>query len=663
MGPDESTTTGEGEGGIDPLENSSPASSDENPAPADITASTNAAAPESGDGGDESLDDDQQMALENILAQIEDDGADDVDADSGKAIAAEPDAEPVDGISAELEIVVNPAEADQQAVTQDTDILDADDAHIEDQQKENAAGQLEDETHADTQDISEDIEDILKEIISNDDESTLPEKATDEPVGPLGDNHALEKAIPVDDIVAHRKEDKGPVPEDSLPAAPPDGENGPTAVLDENPPANDPPDPQPGDKYPASVRLQASPKAQPLREATQSMGRRQKKTILVSVVVIILLFLAPNFYQTRNGHRASRAAIGVTDPTHPDLTQATQSIPLPPESPTVNRNPSEPSRLKTAIANLDRLRNEMLEKQAEVEELRAYYQTGIDEEIQGLIDTVHQVGHGKLTIKTALADPRISLGLSAIQRRDTYIRKLAIPAKNLLRNSEALLFFSRKAGLLTLMAGKTSDIDIDGFIKQADEIIDVHGRALAQLNIDAIPVAALDLESIWQDIAKRLSATPAVPEKKPTVMDSDNAAIWKKICDGDFTQKDRLTALSTEAARCLATWKGRDLFLNGLSDLRPDAARQLTAWEGDWLGLNGLKDLSPEVAMHLSKWKGKGLSLNGLSRLSPRVVAILSEWQGEQIEIVNVKTMAHWENPQTRLFLSEALQRKGLEKK
>ena len=138
----------------------------------------------------------------------------------------------------------------------------------------------------------------------------------------------------------------------------------------------------------------------------------------------------------------------------------------------------------------------------------------------------------------------------------------------------------------------------------------------------------------------------------------DTAAISRQICDGDFSQRDRLTTLSPEVARCLAKWKGKDLFLNALTELHPDAARHLADWQGDWLGLNGLTDLSPETAAHLARWKGKGLSLNGLSRLSPRVVAILSEWQGDQIELVNVKHLAHWENPSTRLHLSEDLKRK-----
>ena len=74
--------------------------------------------------------------------------------------------------------------------------------------------------------------------------------------------------------------------------------------------------------------------------------------------------------------------------------------------------------------------------------------------------------------------------------------------------------------------------------------------------------------------------------------------------------------------------------------------------------MNSLTELSPEAAVHLSRWKGKRLSLNGLSSLSPRVVAILSDWQGDQIELINVKHMVHWENPNTRLFLSEDLKRK-----
>ena len=272
----------------------------------------------------------------------------------------------------------------------------------------------------------------------------------------------------------------------------------------------------------------------------------------------------------------------------------------------VVHGPSDQSRLNTAAENLDRLRSQIIEKQAEIGKLRAYYQAGINAEIQGIADKVGNAGKGKIPFESAIADPSISLGLSAIQRRDTYIKKLETPVSILVKSSEALLFFSRKAALLALMAGKTSDIDIDGFIKQTDEIRNMHGSELARLNIDAVPASPRTLASIWQDIETRMPRTAVKSDNEIRVTDTDNATIWKNICDGDFSQKHRLTKLSLEAARCLTAWKGKDLFLNALTDLSPDAARHLSAWEGDWLGLNGLTELSPEAAVHLSRWKGQG---------------------------------------------------------
>jgi hypothetical protein len=185
-----------------------------------------------------------------------------------------------------------------------------------------------------------------------------------------------------------------------------------------------------------------------------------------------------------------------------------------------------------------------------------------------------------------------------------------------------------------------------------------HRRALAQLNIDDVEAPELTLESIWKRIDSQLAKKASPPASAPSAGKTKNEAIWAAVCSGNFSQKHKLTDLSPKAAKCLASWKGKDLYLNELTSLSPKAARQLSEWNGKWLGLNGLKELSPETAAHLARWKGKGLSLNGLTRLSPRVVAILSDWQGDQIELVNIKHMAHWENPKTRLFLSEALDRK-----
>jgi hypothetical protein len=373
---------------------------------------------------------------------------------------------------------------------------------------------------------------------------------------------------------------------------------------------------------------------------------------------MVMLALVGYVYWRQGDIVKQKGPVPVMDTNLTDGAVAPQPIPPSPQPVTATQPASDQSRLKTAADNLDQLRNDLIEKQVEIEELRTYYQTGIDAQIQGIADTLRQAGKGKLSFKAAMADPQIRLGLSAIQRRDTYVKKLQTPLNTLFRNSEELLYFSRKAKLLSLMAETTSDIDIDNFIAQIDEVRRMHGMELAQLNIDAVEASSRPLESIWQDVVKGFPARPIKSKNKLTAAKSDNAAIWKQICDGDYTRIHKLTALSAEAARCLAAWKGKDLFLNGLTELPADTARQLALWEGDWLGLNGLAELSPESSMHLSRWKGKKLSLNGLSRLSPRVVAILSEWQGEQIEMVNVKHMAHWENTNTRLFLSEDLSRK-----
>ena len=376
---------------------------------------------------------------------------------------------------------------------------------------------------------------------------------------------------------------------------------------------------------------------------------------------IFLLVLGAYSYWPIGTIFESKTPLPLTDDNRSeDVSVDSQPNPQPqPQEPLiVAQPPSERSRLETVVEQLDHMRSELIAKQTEIEELRTYYQAGIDAEIQGILDTVRKAGKGNISYKTALANPRIRLGLSAIQRRDSYIRKLVGPAEVLLWNSEELFFFSRKAGLLALMTEKTSDIDIDGFIDQADRIRGRHRKALAELNIDAVSVSPLALKTIWQDIAKRLPTQTVGIQKQSGAAKADTTTLSKKICSGDYTYRHQLTVLSPQTARCLAQWKGKDLFLNELTELQPETARQLAAWDGEWLGLNGLKELSPESAIFLSRWEGKGLSLNGLSRLSPRVVAILSEWQGEQIELVNVKHMAHWENPNTRLFLSEDLKRK-----
>ncbi len=592
------------------------------------------------DSDDDSLDEDQQKAFESIMAQLEGDGP--TDAGSQKETGEVSESEPPDRRSAGQEKGEKDADA-------------GDDAGPEDAQ----GVELKDD---ESQPGSYDIEDILTAITLSDDDSSLPDDASDDSGSQKATVEASKETMVDDDIVADQKADSGLEPIAPHQTETPAGQNEETAEPDERLRAKDGSvDPQSSVK-PVPARLKDRQNPEILRQASTPANGRQKKGALASVLAILVaamvLALGGYFYGIFPNRFASTPATPDTDTAGRSSVVIVASAPQLQKPVAVAHSPSDQSRLDTAAEELDRLRRRIIEKHAEIGELRAYYQAGIDAEIQNLADTVKNAGKGKITLKSAMADPSISMGLSAIQRRETYIKKLETPQQILVRSSEALLYFSRRAALLALMAGKTSDIDIDGFIAQADEVRKMHGGELAQLNIDAVPASPRTLASIWQDVETRAPVAAVTSDVLKRVTHTDNPTIWKDICKGDFSQKHRLTKLSLEAAGCLTAWKGKDLFLNALIDLSPEAARHLSAWEGDWLGLNGLTELSPEAAVHLSRWKGKGLSLNGLSSLSPRLVAILSNWQGDQIELINLKHMAPWGNPNTRLFLSEELTRK-----
>ena len=563
---------------------------------------------------DDSLDTDQQEAFESIMAQIE----------GGKSEEEEADGE--------LEL----AKASQP------------------DEKTTAAEPSEDEAKKAQEETPADIDEILKEVaVEEDEEETSPPEST------VAEAASESSTTEADRQASTEEKIKAPAPDESasetqkaeaVPAAQPASAKQAEAVPE--PPADIKFKPLPKTDSPADA---PDEKAAALRETTKPSKNRWKKIVLgASAVVLLLAGLAGYRYWPRQPvvdvepEAVSPESVAQETATQPEPVPAS-----PPQAPVPqDQHASDQSRLKTAAEDLDRLRSQLLAKKAEIEELRTYYQDGIDAEINGIIELLET----KNEKSAAMADPRIALGLAAIQRRDTYIRKLVSPVEELTWNSEELLYFSRKAELLAMMATKTSDIDIDDFVRQSQERIDRHTRAMAELNIDDISVSVLSTEAIWNDIMRRLPETS--PKAGHTEPKTDNDLISEQICSGNFSQKHKLTVLSPKTARCLAQWKGKDLFLNELKELEPEAARQLAAWKGDWLGLNGIEELSPESAAHLARWKGKGLSLNGLSRLSPRVVAILSEWQGDQIELVNVKHMAHWENPKTRLFLSEEMNRK-----
>ena len=383
---------------------------------------------------------------------------------------------------------------------------------------------------------------------------------------------------------------------------------------------------------------------------------RKTVAILASLVMMASLGVGGYYCWDRFFDKAADPSMANVEPAAQPASEVSVARQPEPSAP-INDDVVDLQRVENKADEIDQLRGSLLAKKKEIEELREYYHTGIDAEIESLADALKGVNIEQLNMEKAIQQPNVGMAVKAIQRRDGYIKKLATPSKLLYLNSEELLYLSRKARMLSMMVGKTSDIDVDGFVEEADKVMATHRQDLARLNIDDVDVVNSNIDQIWQRIKTQLKKKV---DKKGRIEGnaSANEAIWTAICNGDFTQKHKLTELSPEAAECLASWKGSDLYLNQLTTLPPEVARQLAKWKGSWLGLNGLTDLSTEAATYLAKWGGKGMSLNGLTRLSPRLVAILSEWQGEEIELVNVKHMAHWENPNTRLFLSEEMDMK-----
>jgi hypothetical protein len=238
-----------------------------------------------------------------------------------------------------------------------------------------------------------------------------------------------------------------------------------------------------------------------------------------------------------------------------------------------------------------------------------------------------------------------------------YQIKLQTPLNNLVALSEALLYLQRKMRLLGILSKEISGLPVQDFEQEVGFAIQRQIEESQNLSVDQVVAKAPTLSSIWSEIQRDI-AIKGSNGRATAKLSGANKAISTEICQGDFDRISQLTALNTETAACLAQWHGKDLYLNGITELSIAAAKALVEWPGEWLSLNGLREISPEIAQQLSLWPGKRLSLNGLSNLSNQATAHLSKFSGDQLELVGLAKIGGWKNYTTRLYLSEALQRK-----
>jgi hypothetical protein len=333
--------------------------------------------------------------------------------------------------------------------------------------------------------------------------------------------------------------------------------------------------------------------------------------------------------------------------------------------------------LADKLEKATRLRDTLLKKQEEIQALKHYYRNRIQEVRDEIL--MEKREKGITTFQQALKSKRIELGLRTIRRRHLYINKLNGPLEQLHGGSEELLYIERLAGIQIQMAPVVNGIDIAKLGKRMDFIIEKKTREIDNLAIDTKKTRAPALEKIWEEIVQQENANKksekqspkgkkpkkekvhfqredkmskksekqGPKEEKPKKEKAHsqrqhkiNMEIWKEICVGDLSRKYELTKLSLNATRCLAQWEGRDLFLNGITELPASIAEQLSQWEGEWLCLNHLTELSPEAAEGLSRWRGIRLSLNGLIELTPQAAKHLSQWRGKQMEVVGLANIS-----------------------
>ncbi len=401
-------------------------------------------------------------------------------------------------------------------------------------------------------------------------------------------------------------------------------------------------------------------------KSDNSQPQTSRKPVFAVLLVSVLLFAAGGGVYWAYNYIKKPPVVA------PPKTKAEIAVPVQPNdpgqiTPVTGQNASlentpQPSFQTPAADPLDLIMDELsaarrhiISKISEITDLKAYYQKGIDEEAEKIEQTMDMPE--KASYEHAIQNKQVELSMRSIQRRMVYIEKLDTPLERLKSASEELLYWERRAQLLAILKKGVSGISVEALTQQTKTVIHEHLNQQNHLSIDDIEVPPVALEQIWKQLSEQFK-TKARRQKEISAEDGVNQAVGREICQGNFERKSMLTALSTETAHCLLQWSGKDLYLNELTVLPPEVAKLLAQWPGEWLSMNGLKDLPAESARYLSQWPGKRLSLNGLIKLSPEATAYLSEWKGEQLEMIGLQSIGGWKNYGTRLFLSETLRRR-----
>jgi hypothetical protein len=411
-------------------------------------------------------------------------------------------------------------------------------------------------------------------------------------------------------------------------------------------------------------------------ETSPKRSRHRKMTQITSVMGMVLLVIivsAAGYWGFRLWKQKNAVASSPASLSEPlsapfngaPLEDLSASLADQTDAPSSTQHPSAtiPSQMVTApeaplpalAAELEMTMDRLNGKIKEINDLIAYYDNGIGDE-QDKIEAVLQSATIK-SLSQALDNSQINLSLQAIQRRLVYQAKLEVPLAQLRSLSEEVLYLQRKGRLLNVLSSGLSGVPLQEFKQDVARMVQRQINESSNLSVDHIVVKTPSAEKVWKGVQDRIK-TDAAKSETSNVLTGTNQQIAKEVCSGNFERMALLTALNPETAGCLSQWHGKDMFLNNLTQLPPESAKALAQWQGEWLSLNGIRELSPKSAGEIAQWKGRRLSMNGLPRLTGKSTAELSKWNGDQLELVGLKSIGGWKNYTTRLYLSEDLQRK-----
>ena len=271
--------------------------------------------------------------------------------------------------------------------------------------------------------------------------------------------------------------------------------------------------------------------------------------IIVSIIIIFMVVGAVIY---------SRSALFGLKEKPEDALSATPEIKTPAKQTEIQTRKPAPlgknDRYLSKIEDVTRLREELLAKKEEIYRLKLHYRNGIVELKDQLYREMRDANIS--TFAQALENKRIELGLRTIQRREVYIQELKKPDQWVHSGSEELLFLKRKALLGLQMTDIASGIDLDRHMRYMNAAIQKYQPSADKLAVDPPPAEISPLETIWSQILNQQVENVQAP------IGQKDEEIIAKICSGNFQRIAELTAITSQAARCLARMNGSDLFLN-----------------------------------------------------------------------------------------------------